>query len=125
MTTYDGKTKKDAFYFYKSNWSDEPTIYITDRRFTPRPVGDGPVKIYSNCDSVTLSLNGKSLGPVTGNDVHVFIWPEVKLETGENTLQATGTRGGKEYADTCKIVVDANATDGHAPATEPTTKEAK
>jgi beta-galactosidase len=124
MTTYDGKTKKDAFYFYKSNWSQEPTVYITDRRFTPRPVADGPVKIYSNCDSVTLSVNGKSLGPVTGSDIHVFIWPEVKLQPGENTLQATGTRDGKEYTDTCKITVDPNAKDGHPPATEPATKPA-
>src|ERR1022692_4801691 len=54
LVTYDRKTKKDAFYFYKANWSSDPVIYITDRRFTPRKVGDGPVKVYSNCDSVEL-----------------------------------------------------------------------
>jgi beta-galactosidase len=125
LVTYDGKTKKDAFYFYKANWSDDPVVYITDRRFTPRAVDEGPVKIYSNCDQVTLSVNGESSGSMTGNDVHVFVWRDVKLKSGENTLQATGTRAGKTYKDSCKIVVDANATDGHPPATEPTTKEAK
>jgi beta-galactosidase len=119
MVTYDGKTKKDAFYFYKANWSTEPSVYITERRFTPRPVADAPVKIYSNCDSAELSLNGKSLGTKTGSDIHVFIWDKVQLQPGENKLEATGTRDGRPYTDTCTIVFDANATDGHAPATQP------
>jgi beta-galactosidase len=31
LITFDRKTKKDAFYFYKANWSDEGVLYITDR----------------------------------------------------------------------------------------------
>jgi beta-galactosidase len=124
MTTYDGKTKKDAFYFYKSNWSTEPTVYITDRRFSPRPVADAPVKIYSNCNSVELSLNGKSLGTVPGSNIRVFIWDKVQLLPGENKLEATGTRDGKTYTDSCTIVFDVNATDGHPPVTQPTTEPA-
>ncbi len=122
LTTYDGKTRKDAFYFYKANWNPEPMIYITERRFTPRPVGDAPVKVYSNCDAVELKLNGTSLGTVPPNDVHVLVWPKVQLKQGENTLEAVGTREGKSFSDTVKIVFDTNATDGHPPATEPTTK---
>jgi beta-galactosidase len=109
MVTYDRKIKKDVFYFYKANWSDEPVIYITDRRFTPRPVGDGPVKVYSNCDSVTLSVNGDPLGTKTADD-HIYLWPAVKLVLGDNDLTATGTRGGKQYSDTCRIVYDPSAT---------------
>ena len=30
LVTYDRKIKKDAFYFYKANWSDEPVLYITE-----------------------------------------------------------------------------------------------
>jgi beta-galactosidase len=119
LITYDGKTKKDAFYFYKANWSTEPVIYITDRRFSPRPVADAPVKVYSNCDSVELSLNGKSLGKAEGSDIKVFLWDKVQLQPGENKLEATGMRDGKTYSDTCNIVFDVNAKDGHAPATEP------
>jgi beta-galactosidase len=119
MVTYDGKTKKDVFYFYKANWSTEPMVYITQRRFTPRPVADAPVKIYSNCDSVELSLNGKSLGTTPGSDIKVFIWDKVQLQPGENKLVATGMRDGKTYIDACTIVYDVNATDGHPPVTQP------
>ena len=48
LVTYDRKIKKDAFYFYKANWSDEPMIYITSRRFTERTNAVTDVKIYSN-----------------------------------------------------------------------------
>jgi beta-galactosidase len=48
--SYDRKTKKDAFYFYKANWSDEPTLYITSRRFTERTNAVTDVKVYSNAN---------------------------------------------------------------------------
>ncbi|HEY6951797.1 MAG TPA: glycoside hydrolase family 2 TIM barrel-domain containing protein, partial [Bacteroidota bacterium] len=48
LVTYDRKTKKDAFYFYKANWSDEPTLYFTSRRFTIRTNHVTDVKVYSN-----------------------------------------------------------------------------
>ena len=60
LVTYDRQIKKDAFYFYKANWSDEPVLYITDRRFTERTNAVTDVKIYSNARTVELLLNGKS-----------------------------------------------------------------
>ncbi len=49
LVTRDRKIKKDAFYFYKANWSDEPVLYITSRRFfTDRTNAVTDVKIYSN-----------------------------------------------------------------------------
>ena len=58
--TYDRKIKKDAFYFYKANWSDEPMIYIKSRRFTERTNAVTDVKIYSNAKNVELLVNGVS-----------------------------------------------------------------
>jgi beta-galactosidase len=124
LTTYDGKTKKDAFYFYKANWNPDPMVYITERRFTPRPVADAPVKVYSNCESVVLMLNGVLIGPAKGSDIDVFLFPKVKLQPGENRLEAIGTRGGKQCVDSCSIVFDVNATDGRPPATRPATHSA-
>jgi beta-galactosidase len=121
LVTYDRKTKKDAFYFYKANWSDEPVIYICDRRFNPRNVADGPAKVYSNCDSVELKLNGASIGTATGDDC-VFTWPNVTLVRGNNTLEAVGTRGGKQYSDTINIEYDPGAMTFRP--VEPTTKPA-
>ncbi len=119
MVTYDRKTKKDAFYFYKANWSAEPVVYITERRFTPRAVADAPVKIYSNCESVELKLNGKSLGSAKGSDIDVFLFDKVQLQPGENTLEAIGIRDGKPITDSCTIVLDPKATVGKPPATQP------
>ena len=36
LVTYDRKTKKDAFFWYKANWATTPFVYITSRRWTPR-----------------------------------------------------------------------------------------
>ena len=35
LMTFDRKTRKDAFWFYKACWSDEPFVYITGKRFLP------------------------------------------------------------------------------------------
>jgi beta-galactosidase len=123
LVTYDRKTKKDAFYFYKANWSSESVIYITDRRYNPRPMADGPVKVYSNCDSVELKLNGDSLGTAQGDDC-VFVWPKVTLTRGENELEAVGTRGGQTYTDTISLEFDPGVIPVRPldSATRPTTK---
>jgi beta-galactosidase len=108
LVTYDRKVKKDAFFFYKANWSSEPVIYVTDRRYTPRNIADGPVKVYSNCDFVELKLNGVSLGTVPGDDC-VFVWPQVTLARGNNRIEATGTRGGQSYTDGISVEYDPGA----------------
>jgi beta-galactosidase len=108
LITYDRKIKKDAFYFYKANWSSEPVIYITDRRFTPRNVATSDIKVYSNCDSVGLVLNGVELEKKTGQDC-VFVWPGVTLDRGQNQIEAVGTRAGKQYSDVCVIDYDPGA----------------
>ena len=47
LVTRDRKTKKDAFYFYKANWSDEPVLYITSRRFSgAHECGDGRENLF-------------------------------------------------------------------------------
>jgi beta-galactosidase len=32
LVTYDRKTKKDAFFFYKANWSREPVVHVTSSK---------------------------------------------------------------------------------------------
>ena len=106
LVTYDGRTRKDAFYFYQANWSAKPMVYLADRRYTPRPAVSGPVKVYSNCDAVRLTVNGRQLDAARPNDVHVFLWPDARLTPGENRLEATGTRDGATVTDACVVVVD-------------------
>jgi beta-galactosidase len=109
LVTNDRQTKKDVFYFYKANWSDEPFVYITSRRFTPRPTDTTQVKIYTNCDSAELKVNGQSLGSKSSPD-HILIWDNVPLKRGANQFEATGSKAGQPYHDSCTIEQDPSAT---------------
>ena len=101
LVTRDRKTKKDAFYFYKANWSDEPVLYITSRRFTERTNAVTDVKIYSNAKEVELSLNGNSQGKRNDGTNGVFVWKNVTLSPGENQIEARAERDGKNLNDSC------------------------
>lgn len=101
LVTYDRKTKKDAFYFYKANWSDEPVLYITSRRFTERTNAVTDVKIYSNAKEVELSLNGVSQGKHADGTNGVFIWQDVQLKSGENRVETKSERNGENLSDSC------------------------
>ena len=98
LITYDHQTKKDAFYWYKANWSNDPVLYITSRRFTDRRSNSVEVKVYSNLDQVTLTVNGVSLGTLEG-DAHIFRWTGVILAPGANDVEVSATRDGKTYTD--------------------------
>ncbi|HEY5232415.1 MAG TPA: glycoside hydrolase family 2 TIM barrel-domain containing protein [Verrucomicrobiae bacterium] len=101
LVTRDRKTKKDAFYFYKANWSEEPVLYITERRFTERTNAVTNVKIYSNATKVELLLNGFSQGERSDGTNCVFVWKGVTLSAGENQVEARAERDGKSLNDTC------------------------
>ncbi|HXI56554.1 MAG TPA: glycoside hydrolase family 2 TIM barrel-domain containing protein, partial [Polyangia bacterium] len=102
LVTYDRKTKKDAFYYYKANWSSDPFVYITERRWSQRPVGTYQVKIYSNGDTANLTVNGVAQGAKTATD-HIFIWTGIALHAGANTLAASATVSGKAVTDTVTV----------------------
>jgi beta-galactosidase len=101
LVTRDRKTKKDAFYFYKANWSDEPVLYIASRRFTERTNAVTDVKIYSNAKEVELSLNGNSQGKRNDGTNGVFVWKNLTLSPGENQIEASAERDGKSMNDSC------------------------
>ena len=101
LVTRDRKTKKDAFYFYKANWSDEPTLYITDRRFTERTNAVTDVKVYSNAKKVELLVNGVSLGETRNATNCIFIWKNAELKSGENQVEARAELDGKSLSDNC------------------------
>ncbi len=101
LVTYDRKTRKDAFYFYKANWSDEPTLYIASQRFTVRTNAVTDVKVYSNAGEVKLLVNGISQG-TRGDGVNgVFVWKDTKLTPGENHIEAQARRHGQALDDHC------------------------
>ncbi len=108
--------KKDGFYFYQSQWTGKPVLHVFPHWNWKGKEGQFvPVTCYTNCDTVELFLNGKSVGlkgyafprlgmegrygnypararvPRTTADLHLE-W-DVPYEAG--TLKAVGTKDGK------------------------------
>ncbi len=97
LVTYDRVTRKDAFFWYKANWTSAPFVYVTSRRWTQRTAAATTVKVYAIADSVTLTLNGVSLGSQTSSD-HIYRW-NVTLAPGSNVVTATGSHGASTFTD--------------------------
>jgi beta-galactosidase len=110
MVTQDRSIKKDVYFFYQANWTDAPMVYIAARRMTPRTLPSTEIKIYSNCQSVQLKVNGQSMSDVQPDKVHVFRWQNVALKMGENQIEATGMSGCKTVEDQCAWVLQAAST---------------
>jgi len=87
LVTYDRKTKKDAFYIYKAWWNPEPMVFVSGGRFVNRAPGERNVIIYTNCDEVTLVVNGVDATTKKAVD-HMITFENVALNDGENTVTA-------------------------------------
>ena len=84
---------KDAYYMYQSEWTNKNVLHLFPHwNWNKGETVD--VWAYTNCDSVELFLNGKSLGMKvkTPDDLHV--WWRTVFEPG--TLKAVGYKNGKE-----------------------------
>ena len=102
LVTHDRKTKKDAYYFYKANWNPEPMVYIAGKRCTERKKGDIDLWVFSNCKSVTLTINGKPLPALTPNDISLCTF-HVTLQPGLNRIVAKGMKAGKSVKDEWEV----------------------
>jgi len=89
---------QDAFYFYRANWSSQPTLHLVGRRYVDRPYGVVDVKAYSNAARVRLRLNDEDQGwvPCEGG---VCLWHAVRLQPGPNALLATADIAGTTRSD--------------------------
>jgi beta-galactosidase len=66
---------KDGFYFYKSLWTKTPVLHLSPHWNWAGSEGQIiPVICFTNCDTVELFLNGKSLG------VQGYMFPEMGME---------------------------------------------
>ncbi len=109
--------KKDGFYFFKSLWTDVPTLHIFPHWNWPGREGQVlPVVCFTNCESVELFVNGKSYGrkslefPRKGVELGWNRYGEGKVHTSTADLHlswdvvyepgeivAVGVKDGKEY----------------------------
>ncbi len=104
LVTFDRKTRKDPFFFYKANWSPEPVTHVTSRRYTDRAYALTNVKVYSNADAVRLSVNGRTLATKKAHEcpLATCVFKDVRLRRGENTVTAEGRHGDKRVSDTVR-----------------------
>ena len=86
---------KDRYYLYQSQWTDKPMVHILPhwnwQGFEGQEI---PVWCYSNCESVELFLNGKSIGEKKFSDtkdLHL-VW---KVPYTAGTLKAIAKYKGK------------------------------
>ncbi len=102
MVSFDRTVKKDAFYMYKANWSPLPTTHLCSSRFVYRESDSVVVKGYSNCDKLSLYVNDKLVGTKTQAELEqetVFLWRDVALQPGANTVRLEGEKDGDVYTD--------------------------
>jgi beta-galactosidase len=96
LVTFDRKYKKDSFFAYKAWLSDEPFVHIAGKGYEKRCENESVITVYSNCDSVELFVNGKSVGKESTKPFFKF---KIKNE-GESELLA---KAG-ECTDRARIV---------------------
>ena len=86
LITYDRKIKKDAFYIYKAWWNPEPMVFVSGCRFVNRGKEERNVIVYTNCDEVTLVINGQDVATKQAQD-HMIVFENVIVD-GENIVTA-------------------------------------
>ena len=87
LVTYDRTLKKDAFYIYKAYWTTEPMVYVAGRRFADRAPEERNITVYTNCDEVTLVVNGTEVAAKAAVD-HAVVFENVALNDGANEITA-------------------------------------
>ncbi|KAA3653495.1 MAG: glycoside hydrolase family 2 protein, partial [Calditrichaeota bacterium] len=93
LVTFGREIEKDAFYFYKANWSDEPVLYIAGRRNNVRSDENAEVKVYTNLPKVALFVNGKKIGEKKQkSDIHIITFGNVELAKVKNTIKVVSPR---------------------------------
>ena len=97
LVTRDRKIRKDAFYFYKANWNEEPMVHIEGKRNTLRQRQRTEVIVFTNTSGVTLNVNGRDVGTMTPDEYHICRFP-VTLDKGVNVITAVA-EGLKDHCE--------------------------
>ncbi|MDY5326415.1 MAG: glycoside hydrolase family 2 TIM barrel-domain containing protein [Gemmiger sp.] len=87
LVTYDRKTKKDAFYIYQAYWTTNPMVHVCGERFVDRAPDERFIDVYTNCDEVTLYVNGEAVATKAAVD-HEVLFENVALRDGDNVITA-------------------------------------
>ena len=99
---------KDEAYYLKSWWTDEPVLHILPHWNLEGHEGEEiPVWIYSNCDEVSLQVNGKNLGRKKMPRLGHLEWKAIYKP---GVIKAVGYKGGKKVMEEVVRTAGAPAT---------------
>ena len=87
LVTHDRRVRKDAFYYYKAKWSEEPFVHLCASRFVRRARETVDVKCYTNQPVVRLTVNGAFFGEARAENGTV-LFRGVPLAMGGNRVEA-------------------------------------
>jgi len=100
LITYNRKTKKDAFYWYKANWSEKQVLYLTGRRNNELNTNVCHFSAYCNFAIPELFINGKTYGKmIQGINSVQYISEDIKLAPGEYKIQVKVVDNIGSYQD--------------------------
>lgn len=109
LVTFDRRTRKDAFYFYKANWNKEiPLLYLAERRCTRRTRPVQTFMAFTNQPEAELFVNGTSCGHAKTDSLGTVRWNGVRLRPGQNEIRVVSGRGTHQLTDgyTCTLEAD-------------------
>ena len=109
LVSFDRRTRKDAFYFYKANWNKEiPLLYLAERRCTRRTRPVQTFMAFTNQPEAELFVNGVSCGRAEADSLATVRWTGVRLRPGENEIRVVSGRGTHQLTDgyTCTLEAD-------------------
>lgn len=98
LVSFDRGVRKDAFFYYKAQWSSEPVVHITSRRYVDRTYPVAGIRVYSNAAAVDLALNGRPLRTVACIG-RICALEDVALAPGENSITAQAVGQGRVISD--------------------------
>ena len=106
LVTYDRKVKKDAFYWYKANWSEEEVLYLQGRRNDTIVRSQLQFKAYCNFGVPEFFVDGISLGLMKPGINHVqFVSETLDLEPGSHLIEITADHNEMRCRDAFELFI--------------------
>ncbi len=123
LINQDRSIKKDTYFYLKANWSADPVLYLTSRRWTNRTAAVTDIKVYANVEVPQLYVNGVLVGAMQSIGNAVYSVPTYTLAAGKNVITVTGTRDGQTYTDTATWTYGSSSGGGGTSVPTPTPVE--
>jgi beta-galactosidase len=103
-------TKKESYYVFQSYWTEKPMAHSYGHTWPIRWGKEGEkriVRVYSNCDTAELFLNGRSQGTMQRDSQNFpaagLRW-DVEFAAGQNHLRVAAVKGGVTVTDEIKLL---------------------